>query len=292
MLTQKESSKLLENYLANLSHSKYRNEFMAKAKMFVDNAQGLDKNSVDAYVDWLKERLAPSTVNLHFRVIRRLYAVNDLPWSYGRNEAPRVKQRDTFRPQLGPSVMAAMIHTAMTGILRPYEQCFVSLSTIYGLRREEISNLKPEDLNLRKGTMYVAAVKGGRERYHLIPAEIKPYLEAHDFNQHYALSTLSRSFKRILRKSGAEELAKMKGIGWHAPRRSLAHSLAENGVDPFAIMKFMRWQSGNQDLAMPMHYHGNVVVDIGQKEPVTDEAAQDEDIFEKHPFLPIWRDNA
>jgi len=292
LLTEKESSKLLETYLANLSHAKCRSEFIAKAKMFVENTQGLDKVSIDAYVDSLKDRLAPSTVNLHFRVIRRLFAVNGLPWPYGRNEAPVVKQRDTFRPQLGANVMAAMIHTAKAGILRPYEQCFLSLSTVYGLRREEISNLKPEDLNLRKGTMYIAAVKGGRERYHLIPGEIKPYLEAHDFNQRYALSTLSRSFKRILLKSGAQDLAKMKGVGWHSPRRALSHSLAANGVDPFAIMKFMRWQSGNQDLAMPMHYHGNVVVDIGEREPVTDEAAQDADIFEKHPFLPIWRDDA
>lgn len=292
MLNQKESSKLLEKYAANLSRSKYKTEFVRRAELFLAKTEGLDRASLDSYVDWLKGRYKPSTVNLHFRGIRRLFGVNQLEWPYGHGEAPVVKQRDTFRPQLGTGIMTAIIHVAKTGVLLPYEQCFVALSTTYGLRREEISNLKPQDVNLRKGTLYVTTVKGGRERYHLIADEIKPYLKAHDFGQRYALSTLNRSFRRILLAAGARDLVKVKGIGWHAPRRALAHGLVGNGVNPFAIMKFMRWQSGNQDLAMPMHYYGNVTVDIGQEEPVTDEAAQDAEIFEKHPFLPLWREDA
>jgi hypothetical protein len=42
-------------------------------------------------------------------------------------------------------------------------------------------------------------------------------------------------------------------------------------------------------MEMPARYYGNVVVDLDETGPVLEEAKGDEEIFEKHPFLPYWR---
>lgn len=289
MIDEALKDKLLAKYSNNLASSENQNHYLRFARDFLDNAEGIDRASIDQYVAALrKKRYSPGTVNFAFRVIRRLFTVNKLDWEYRKGEAPPIGQRDEYQPQLSTRVIKMMIETAKNDKLFPNEQCFVALSTIYGLRREELSNLGPKDINLKSGAIYVATVKSGRERYHLIPPEIQPYLAAHDFKQRYAVATLNQMFKRILIKSGAGEL-KNHRLGWHTIRRALWDCLMDNNVNILAARTFMRWKSASGDLSMPARYHGNIVVDLGQTEPVLDEAKGDEEIFEKHPFLPFWR---
>jgi len=280
--------RLLKKYTDNLTNSSSRNQYIRYASDFLDKAEGLDKVSIDRYIESLRKDYSPGTINFTFRVIRRLFGVNKLDWEYRQGEAPTIGQRDEDRPQLSPRVVGMLIEAAKTGRLFTAEQCFVALSTIYGLRREEIANLQPNDINLRAGSIYIATLKFGRERYHLIPSEIKPYLTAHDFTQRYAVATVSQMFKRILVKSGAGELKKRR-LGWHTIRRQLLEGLANNGVNILAARAFLRWKGAAGDLAMPARYYGNVTVDLGQTEPVLEEAKGDEKIFEKHPFLEFWR---
>ncbi|MGQ9545942.1 MAG: tyrosine-type recombinase/integrase [Dehalococcoidia bacterium] len=297
-----DKNKLLKKYSDNLERSENRNHYLKYARDFLDNAGGLDRGSIDQYVMELQKRYKPGTVNFAFRVIRRLFAVNKLPWEYRQGEAPPIGQRDEYRPQLSPNVIEMMIKTATTGrrindkrsgepkIIRldTDERCFLALSTIYGLRREELANLSPNDINLRSGAIYIATAKSGRERYHLIPEEIKQYLAAHDFTQRYAKATLSQMFKTILLKSGAGELRNQR-LGWHSIRRALLDSLVDNGVSILAARVFLRWKGADREIAMPARYYGNVVVDLEETGPVLEEAKGDEDIFAKHPFLSLWR---
>lgn len=291
MIDKATKNKLLEKYADNLAKSANRNHYLRFARGFLDDTEGLDRVSIDRYVLYLqKERhYSPGTINFAFRVIRRLFAVNKLDWDYRQGEAPIIKQRDEYRPQLSPHVIEMLIVAAKNGKLFPHEQCFTALSTIYGLRREEIANLQPEDINLRVGSIYIATLKFGRERYHLIPEEIQPYLTVHDFKQRYAVATVSQVFKRILVKSGAGELKKLR-LGWHSIRRPVLEGLIDNGVNILAARAFLRWKSATGELAMPSRYYGNVTVDLGQTSPVLEEAKGDEEIFQKHPFLPFWRE--
>jgi len=288
MIDEATKNKLLAKYANNLANSSNRNHYLRFARDFLDKAEGLDKVSIDRYVATLEKTYSPGTVNFAFRVIRRLFAVNKLDWDYRQGEAPTIGQRDEYRPQLSPNIIEMMITAAKNGKLFPEEQCFVALSTIFGLRREELANLRPEDINLKSGAIYIATVKSGRERYHLIPKEIRPYLAAHDFKKRYAVATLSQMFKRVLKKSGAGEL-KSRRLGWHTIRRALLDGLANNGVNILAARTFLRWKGASRDIAMPARYYGNVTVDLGQTSPVLDEAKGDEEIFEKHPFLEFWR---
>ena len=292
MINKALKDKLLAKYADNLANSENRNHYLRFARDFLDNAEGLNRASIDQHLAALqKKRYSPGTVNFAFRVIRRLLAVNNRPWEYRRGEAPAIKQRDEYQPQLSSRVINMMIEAAKNGKLFADEQCFVALSTIFGLRREELANLRPADINLKSGAIYVATVKSGRERYHLIPQEIQPYLAAHDFGQHYAVATLNQMFKRILIKSGAGELKKLR-LGWHTIRRALWDGLVDNNVNLLAARAFMRWKGAVGDLAMPARYHGNIVVDLGQTEPILNEAKGDEEIFQRHPFLAFWRKDA
>ena len=285
--------KLLEVYAENLSNAVKREEYLRAAKQFLDSARGPGRKHIEDYITSLKEKgYKPGTVNLHFRVIRRLYAVNNKHWPFKRGEAPVMKQRDEYRPQVSVAIIQGMIEAAKAGRLYPEQRTFLALSTIYGMRRTEMSNVRAKDVNLRKDSLYVATLKGGRERYHLIPPEINPVLAKHDFNVFYCPSTMGRMFRRILAMSGYRELKDVK-MGWHAVRRALTMGLVDAGVSVLMLQIFMRWQGGvNEGMEMPARYYGNVVITTGESEPVLQEARVDEQIFEKHPFLPFWRDNA
>lgn len=283
-----DKAKLLARYERNLSNSNNKAHYLRMAKQFLDNCRGPGRRSIEAYIASLRERYKPGTVNLHFRVIRRLYAVNGMEWEFTRGEAPVIKELDEYRPQLGLDIIEQMICRAKTGKLYPSQQTFIALSTIYGLRREEMANIRAKDVNLRKSSIYIATVKSGRERYHLIPPEIKPIIAAHDFDQVYPLGTLSVMFKRIIVMSGYRELRRVR-LGWHTVRRSLLTGLVDAGVNVLAAKAFLRWRGGEGDTAMPARYYGNVVITSQDSEPVLQTAKGDEAIFEKHPFLSFWR---
>jgi integrase len=310
MIADAIKKKYLKKYADNLASSDNRNHYLRYAGHFLNNADGLDRASIDNYIEKLRKKFSPGTVNFAFRVIRRVFAVNELPWEYRQGEAPAIGQRDEYRPQLSPRIIQMMIETAKNGrpikdacgnqvidkktgkpkivYLDDDEKCFIALSTVFGLRREELTNLQSKDINLRSGAIYVATVKSGRQRYHLIPAEIQPCLAAHDFRKRYAVATLSQMFKAILIKSGAGVLTDRR-LGWHSIRRALLDSLVDAGVNVLAARTFLRWKAARGDMAMPARYYGNVVVDLTESGPVLEEAKGDEEIFEKHPFLPFWR---
>lgn len=280
---------LLKKYAANLSGSDNRDHYLSYARGFLEHADGLDRASIDRYLDTLRRQgRKPSTVNFAFGVIRRLFTVNGLEWEYHRGEAPAIGQRDEYRPQLSADIIQMMVETARSGKLYPDESCFLALSTTYGLRRQEMADLEPGDVDLANSSIYVSTVKFGRQRYHLIPPEIHPYLAKHDFSRGYGLATVSQMFKKILNKSGLGELNSQR-LGWHSIRRAVVDGLINNGVNLFAARAFLRWKSATGDLAMPARYYGNVVVGLKGAKPVLEEAKGDEEIFTKHPFLAMWR---
>lgn len=279
----------LEKYAANLANSGNKAHYLAYAQDFLQHADNLDRASVDRYLQHLRQqKRKPGTVNFAFRVIRRFFTVNKLPWEYRRGEAPPIGQRDEYRPQLSTDIITRMIEAAISGKLHKDESCFLATSTVYGLRREEMVDLLPEDVDLANAAIYVSTIKHGRQRYHLVPEEIKPYLATHDFSRRYSLSGMSQLFWRVVNNSGLGGL-KSQRLGWHSIRRAVLDGLIDNGVNPFAARSFLRWKGASSaDMAMPARYYGNVVVNLNGSTPLLEEAAGDEEIFQRHPFLLMW----
>lgn len=283
---------LLENYANSLPDGPNRAHYVRYASRFLDYATIIDKETVNRYVRRLKkEGKRPGTINFVFRVIRRLFVVNfgEKDWPYKQGEAPQVSQRDEYRPALDHPIIARMIEVALAGGLRTDEGAMLALSTTYGLRRVEMCELAVKDINLKDGTLFVSTVKGGRQRYHLIPEEIKPVLEAHDFEQRYSQGYMSQMFWGIINKCELDVL-KTETLGWHSVRRPLLTSLIETGLDPFAAKAFLRWKGGAGDLAMPERYYSNTVIGLQGSKVVTQEGKKDAEIFEKyHPYVGLWR---
>jgi len=283
-------TELLEKYSSNLSGSKNHNHYMSYARDFLGYAKELDKGNITKYVEHLRrKRMSPGTVNFAYRVVRRLFIVNGLEWPFNRGEAPLISQRDEYKAILAPNIIETMISKAKNGGLATDEGAFLALSTTYGLRREEMVNLQPGDLSLRNNTIYVATLKHGRQRYHLIPPEIKPYLKDHNFETRYSLTIMSQMFWRVVNKSSLEFL-KQSRLGWHSIRHSLDRQLAKAGMNPFAIKAFLRWKGGSGELAMPERYYGGITIGFEGAHTEAIEAIEDEEVFEKyHPFLGLWK---
>jgi len=280
---------LLSKYDSNLAGSKNKNHYLSYAKNFLDYADSLDKENINNYIKKLKRQgRSPGTLNFAFRVIRRLFAVNGLEWPFRRGEAPQIGQREEVKPALDPEVVKAMVQAAKDNVLDSDEACFLALSTLYGLRREEMYNLVSKDIDFKGDTIFISTVKSGRQRYHLIPPEIKPYLERHDFETRYSDTAMSQMFWRIINKSGLEAF-KSERLGWHSIRRTLITLLHQSGVDPFTVHQFMRWKGAQRDMAMDTRYHATHFVGLEGTKVVAMEAQSDKEVFKKHPLLKFWR---
>jgi len=281
---------LLAKYASNLPDSRYRNHYVSYARNFLESAAALDKESVNKYLARLKRQgKKPGTINFAFRVIRTLFNVNKLDWPFRRGEAPQIRQRDEYKPALDPELIKIMVEAAKNGRLDTAPACFLALSTVYGLRRGEMCDLELGDVDLKAGTVFVSPVKSGRESYHLIPVEIKPYLEGHDFSKRYRLDQMSQMFWVVINRSGLEALRSQR-LGWHSMRRGLIFLLHRSGLDPFTVHHFMRFKgAADRELAMDIRYHATHFVGLEGTRVVTEKAESDREVFEKHPLLQFWR---
>lgn len=283
-------TELLEKYSLNLTGSKSRNHYLGYARDFLGYTDALNKESVTKYVEHLRrKRMAPGTVNFAFRVVRRLFVVNGLEWPFNRGEAPMISQRDEDKPALDIDCIKIMIGTVKERKLPTDEAAFLSLSTVYGLRRGEIVNLQPQDISFSDNTIYIATLKGGRQRYHLIPPEIKPYLKEHDFERRYSLTLMSQMFWRLINHCGLEGLKQYR-LGWHSIRRLLLTLLHKSELDVFSVRQFLRLKSGAEGgLAMDARRHATSLIGLKGKRVIAIEAESDRAIFEKHRLLELWR---
>ena len=282
-------TELLEKYASNLPDSRYRNYYISCASKFLNSADGLDKKSINKYLARLKRQgKSAGTINFTFRVIRTLFNVNKLDWPFRRGEAPQIGQRDEYKPALDPELIKVMIEAAKNGKLDNSLSCFLALSTVYGLRREEMCDLEPGDLDFTANTIFISTAKFGRERYHLIPDEIKPYLERHDFNERYSPLQMSQLFWRIVNGSGLGAL-KPQRLGWHSIRRTVKTLLDDSGLSPYSVHSFMRWKGVEREFAMDVRYHASHFVGLEGTRLITEEAQSDKEVFEHHPLLLYWR---
>ncbi len=290
IISMSERADLLQKYASNLPDNRYRNHYISYAKNFLDYVDALDKESINRYRAKLeKEGKSAGTVDFAFRVIRTLFNVNKLDWPFRRDEAPQIRQRDEYKPALAPELIKIMVEAARNGKLAASPSCFLALSTTYGLRREEMCDLEPGDVDLKAGTIFVSTVHRGRERYHLVPEEIKPYLESHDFSKSYKVDQMSQLFWVVVNGSGLQAL-KPKRLGWHSLRRTVIKTLLDNsGLSPYAVHDFMRWKSVERGFAMDARYHASHFVGLEETRVVTEEAESDKEVFEKHPLLGFWR---
>ena len=272
------------------------------------DALGLDSASLKslllAYFGLLKSQGYTSQTRKRVAgVIRTMLRCSAILWPLPAGEGPR-DEGDIYSPSLDPRAIKQMVEAALNGKLTDCEASILALATTYGLRRQEISNLTSEHLmpwdkdggaEAEVGsegiewTLHIPSAKGNLARQHLVPAEVASWVIAWGFAQPITLFGMWQVFRNIEEKAG---LTHAEEVGWHAIRRSLDTLLLER-LPESIIESYMGWTSSLS--RMPKRYHKTSFVGYGEEgREYTPRWRWEIDlaVFEVHPFLPYWAEDA
>ena len=283
------NDEMLENYSKRLgSLGKTRSLYLNYAGNFLEYAKGdFEREKIDKYLAHLRrQKYADGSINLIFRIVRTLFSRNDLDWPYNRGESPQIREDRIQAPALDPEVIREMIQ-AVKEKGDPDEKAFLAISTTYATRRVEMVGLVQDDINLKDRTIHITTAKHGRERTHMIPEIIVPYLEKYDFNTKRSESEIFTLWYRLEYRIGLEHTNQ---VGWHSVRRTLDTLLLSAGFSEIDVMGFMRWK---QRTSANMAFRYSATKWVGRERTITSVAPAyadlDTRIFAKHPFLHFWR---
>ncbi len=230
-----------------------------------------NREDVMKYLVACRERgLCQNSINTVVRPIKLLAEIQG--WDFPKLSMPRVRCSDINRPILGREEVCELIRRGK-GVLMERELAYLALSTTYGLRREELTNVKMLGNGEVNGSVIIETVKGGPVTTHIVPEAIKGYLKDYKGTDIYYLSKV---FSRMIRKCGIG--LGQGGYGWHSIRRSLVTELVKADVSLLNILRFMRWSEGsvsNEFSMVAIYAH-------------RDQESIDRCIFEAHPFLGYW----
>lgn len=229
---------------------------------------GYDRSDVIKYLAELRGNgFRQNSINTMVRPIKLLCQIQGWSGGFPRVGMVKVRESDINRSIFSRDEVCEMIRRGKN-VLSGRELAYLALSSIYGLRREELTNLE-----VNGETVVVDTVKGGRVTTHLIPDGIKPYLVGYERSDVWYMSFV---FRRMMRKLGV----KLNGsaYGWHSIRRALVSELVSEDASLFNILRFMRWSDARLVSEFSM-----VVIYAKREQGKIDRA-----IFEVHPFLPIW----
>jgi len=289
------NTELLENYSKRLgSTGKTRSLYLRYANNFLEYAKGdFEREKIDKYLAHLRrQKYSDGSINLMFRIVRTLFKRNEIllkenniEWPFNRGESPQIREDRIQAPALDPDVIGEMINKVKKEG-DPDEKAFLAISTIYGTRRIEMVEVSAEAVNIRDRTLHIVTRKHGRERTHMIPEAIVPYLETYDFGTTRSEAALFTLWYRLEYRIGLEHIDQ---VGWHSVRRTLDTMLLDQ-LSEATVMSFMRWK---QRTSSNMAYRYSAQRFVG-REGITTKvvgAARDVDskVFAVHPFLEYWR---
>jgi len=247
-------------------------EFAERFARFTKKEQGFTEDDALAFIDHLiSEGYSDSYVRWSYYALKRVYKATRSPFTMTLEDLPLGRREAVHRPVLSADEVASLIaFTRRCG--SPSERFYLAMSTVYGLRRVELSRLTQE--SFREGTVRIETAKHGAPRTHLIPSEIQAVVrEALQANAlGYSISGLTAMFRELHHKAGLKRDGK---IGWHSIRRSLDTCLLDLGLNYYHVRDFLRWRSAPGD--MPALYHR------------ANPASVDLEVFRVHPYVLHWR---
>ena len=202
----KEREVMFNRYSSRLmSQGKARKQYLGWVQDFLDYTEDTDLADEDLVrlkvQSFMKKMQRKHGYNLGsmrvlWATIRAFFNRNALIWPFGRGEAPQVSEPEINAPPLHPDTVNEMI-AAVREQGSDHHRVVLAFSSVYGMRRSEIrelASLKIErvkdpnnmrervkeiagmrlnpvknPINLRDKILYVATLKHGRARSHLIP---------------------------------------------------------------------------------------------------------------------------
>ena len=246
-------------------------EFASRFAKYTRKQGNFTEDDALAYIDHLiASGYSDSSVRWTYYALKRTYKAVGCPFTVTLEDLPLGLRRATERPVLSPDEVASLIAFARQRGNKA-ERFYLAMSTVYGLRRVELSRLTQE--SFVDSTVQVATAKHGTPRRHLIPGEIQPVvtaaLQANALG--YSISGLTAMFRELHDKTGLNR----GKLGWHSIRRALDTQLLDAGLNYYSVRDFLRWKAPPSD--MPSLYH--------HSNPAEVDAA----VFAVHPYIALWR---
>lgn len=277
---------LLSKYLSNLRPDGSPSyPHMAKRFCAWLEEREPSRETIDKFLEKLKrEGYAPGSQSAYFGMIRSMLRANGLEWPYRRGEAPTVSERDVNAPRLSVALITKLLDVSIK--FRSEHRAYLALSTTYGIRREEIREIGPHSFDWKVPSIYIKTAKHGRERYHLIPEQIAPFLQGHDWRPR-SPQYLSQCFVELLMGIILRG-ERTEGVGWHAIRRSLVHVLFESGLNEAQVDTFLRWRRSSSSMARRYYNTMEIAEDGTTAGPELADADLDRKAFAVNPWLPKW----
>jgi site-specific recombinase XerD len=199
------------------------------------NIDSLDENDIRNYMQQLVQQgKSHSYVNQMINSIKFYYeVVLQMPNRFYSIERPR--KRETLPKVISLEEVQSIINN--TNNLK--HKCIVSLLYSAGLRRSELLNLKPEDIDSKRMVINVKNGKGNKDRQTILSESVlkdlrdyfvkwKPntYLFEGEKGKQYSATSVLKIIKSAAKKAGI-----IKNITPHMLRYSFARHLLENGTD-------------------------------------------------------------
>ena len=217
-----------------------------------------------------KTKYSARYLNYLCHVLKRLYKAWDKHFPIDNEEFPKVSG-DPKRLMLTDEQLLKLRDTAkamwlekvgkhpdnITG-LRDY--CMVLISIDCGARRIQISQLNIEDYDLKKGTLFIPAAKGGRDTYRplsrltkdviifylkkrmALPTKEKAMFLLDNNERRITVWSMTEALRYVLKRADMYE----KGMGFHAPRRGKSLRLKKGKMSDEEINDVFGWKVGSK----------------------------------------------
>lgn len=289
-----QNQRYLEVYQKSLSRPDH--PFVAVAEAFLEKVGNREPTMKDARAWTHRRGLKVTTLRKEFGIIRRLFVVNKLPWEAKRGEAPKPSEKDSITQRLDPELIRDMISIARGKSPASYSsptlahKAYLCLSTMWGLRRSELMEIKPDCIDTKGDLLYVATKKGGRARWHYVPPEIMPVLLEWGFTERLTDWQVSQLFVDWRLMAGIDLPPNITRLGWHAIRGTLDYELLAAGLSIPEVSKFMRWRRSESEMSL-RYASMSVIGRTGTSRVLSvDEKKADLRVMGIHPFLAAWKE--
>jgi len=207
------------------------NDFLGFIKKTPNEVQ---KEDIKLYISYLVTKRNYTNITANLAISSLKFFFKNVVETNICDDVERPKRERTLPTVLSKEEIKRIIESANNIKHRLVLECLYGM----GLRVSEVVNLRISDLDFERGMVKISSAKGNRNRYVMLPKELKSKLRAyidlerpkkHLFSgrgNRYSIKSIQKIFEYSAKNAGIK-----KSVSCHTLRHSFATHLLEKGVD-------------------------------------------------------------